>query len=132
MRTIYADCSAPIIRLPIEGESDALLMEDWHIADVANFTFCVPAGTETDGASIPRFLWRLCGHPLETPRVYAAMLHDWLYTGEANLTRMEADICYYFLLRHFGVGRFKAWVEYLALRLFGGSHFTTQPPPTPD
>ena len=81
MRTPYADCSAPLIRLPVWGETDAVLMEDWHIEDVANFTFTVPAGTTTDGASIPRFLWRVCGHPLEAPRVYAAMLHDWLYAG---------------------------------------------------
>ena len=134
MRTPYADCSAPLIRLPVWGETDAVLMEDWHIEDVANFTFTVPAGTTTDGASIPRFLWRVCGHPLEAPRVYAAMLHDWLYAGvdpddtqgvkPSEISRKEADLCYYFLLRHFGVCRFKAAVEYLALRMFGGSHYT--------
>ena len=133
MRTPYADCSAPLIRLPVWGETDAVLMEDWHIEDVANFSFTVPANTTTDGASIPRFLWRICGHPLEAPRVYAAMLHDWLYAGvdpdtpcgakPSDITRKEADLCYYFLLRHFGVSRFKAMVEYIALRLFGGSHY---------
>ena len=133
MITPYADCSSPLIRLPVWGETDAVLMEDWHV-DVRGFSFVVPKGSMTDGASIPRFLWRVCGHPLQAPRVYAAMLHDWLYAGVDNggegganpgdITRREADRCYYSLRRHFGVSRWKAYVEYVALRLFGGSHYS--------
>lgn len=143
MTTKWASCAAPIIRLPIStlGEMDAVLMEDWHVDDVCGFRFVVPAGTRTDGASIPRFLWRICGHPLQAPRVYAALLHDWLYgdfkpTAAAihesrylcyalpsDLTRKEADGCYCALLRHFGVPAWVAAIEYLMLRLFGGSHY---------
>ena len=43
--------------------------------------YSVPAGFETDGASIPRFLWRICGHPMEAPRLYLAIIHDWFYSG---------------------------------------------------
>lgn len=137
MTTEWASCAAPIIRLPLStlGEKDAVLAEDWHIIEVCGFCFTVPAGTTTDGASIPRFLWRLCGHPLQAPRVYAAMLHDWLYSGDepvdpsdaytwpCDLTRKDADGCYYALLRHFGVSAWIASIEYCALRLFGGSHY---------
>lgn len=133
MKTYYADCSAPLIRLPVWDERDAVLMEDWHV-NVCGFRFVVPRGSMTDGASIPRFLWRVCGHPLEAPRVYAAMLHDWLYAGldpvggepsahPSDITRKEADLCYYFLLRHFGVSAWRATIEYIALRWFGGSHY---------
>lgn len=145
MKTRFATCSAPLIRLPIStmGESDAVLMEDWYIDNVVGFRFVVPAGTRTDGASIPRFLWRLCGHPLMAPRVYAALLHDWLYSGESpstatqahdrnyydgawpsDLTRKEADRCYYALLRHFGVSAWRAGTEYCVLRICGKSHYT--------
>ena len=134
MTTKWANCAAPLIRLPIStlGEKDAVLMEPWEIFDVCGFRFVVPAGTRTDGASIPRFLWRVCGHPLMAPRVYAAVLHDWLYTGEESstdgaqpddVTRKDADEIYYALLRHFGVPSWKAKIEYWALRLFGGSHY---------
>lgn len=137
MTTEWASCSAPIIRLPIStlGETKAVLAEDWHIAEVCGFTFTCPAGTTTDGASIPRFLWRLCGHPLMAPRVYAALLHDWLYSGAPvadtrvasawpiDITRKEADVCYYALLRHFGIPAWVAAIEYYALRLFGASHY---------
>ena len=82
MRTEWADCAAPLIRLPIStlGETEAVLMEDWTV-EVCGYRFTVPAGATTDGASIPRFLWRVCGHPLESPRLYAALLHDWIYGG---------------------------------------------------
>lgn len=129
----WAKCDSPLIRLPVYGEKDAVLMEDWEIEDVANYRFTVPANTTTDGASIPRFLWRVCGHPLEAPRVYAAVLHDWLYASvdpepckgcrPSNLTRKDCDLCYYFMLRHFGVKAWKAMLEYVALRWFGGSHY---------
>ena len=132
MRSRFADCDAPLIRLPVWGEKDSVLLADWPVLDVFGFYFVVPKGTTTDGASIPRFLWRVCGHPLEAPRVYAAMLHDWLYSGASgdrvgagprDLTRKEADLCYYALLRHFGVPAWVAAIEYIALRLFGGSHY---------
>ena len=145
MTTEWASCAAPIIRLPLSplGETEAVLAEPWHISEVCGFSFIVPAGTTTDGASIPRFLWRLCGHPLQTPRVYAALLHDWLYSDfqlttaaihdskyydsalPTDLTRKEADECYRALLRHFGVPAWAATTEYYALRLFGGSHYKT-------
>jgi len=134
MISSWADCAAPLIRLPMLGETNAVLAEPWHINRVGGFGFTVPAGVTTDGASIPRFLWRICGHPLEWPRVYAAMLHDWLYSGvdpeifvdgavPSDLSRKEADLCYYFLLRHFGISAFRAGIEYLALRFFGASHY---------
>ena len=132
MTTEWASCAAPIIRLPLWQEAEAVLMEAWHV-EVRGFEFTVPAGTRTDGASIPRMLWRVCGHPLETPRVYAATLHDWLYgggsPGTARPTRKEADECYYALLRHFGIAAWRAKIEYWALRLFGAGHYGARSAP---
>ena len=126
MTTEWAICAAPIIRLPIStlGETEAVLMEDWHV-EVLGVEFVVPAGTTTDGASIPRFLWRLCGHPLQAPRVYAALLHDYIYRNAQRLgiSRKQADEIYRALLRHFGVSAWIAGTEYYALRLCGGSHY---------
>lgn len=133
MRTVWADCAAPIIRLPIStlGETEAVLVEPWTIYRVEEyFDFVIPADTTTDGASIPRLLWRVCGHPLQAPRVYAALAHDWLYRNawRIGITRKEADRIYRALLRHFGVGAFAAGVEYYALRMFGGRHFVDSAP----
>ena len=124
MKTKWADATAPLIRLPLLGENVSVLMEDWSVA-VRGHEFVIQHGTITDGASIPRFLWRVCGCPHEAPRVYAALLHDWLYANGAALgiSRAEADECYYALLRHFGIGAFRAGIEFYALRLCGGAHY---------
>lgn len=133
MKTEWADCAAPIIRLPIStlGETEAVLMEPWTLYRAGDFFGIeIPAGTTTDGASIPRLLWRVCGHPLQAPRVYAALAHDWIYRNAWRLgfTRREADEIYYALLRHFGISAFCADVEYYTLRLFGGRHFVDKEP----
>lgn len=124
MRTKWADATAPLIRLPLLCEKTSALMEDWRVV-VRGHEFVIPRRTTTDGASIPRFLWRVCGCPHEAPRVYAALLHDWLYANGAQMgiSRAEADECYYALLRHFAVGAFRAGVEFYALRLCGGAHY---------
>jgi hypothetical protein len=87
-------------------------------------TYHIPAGFKTDGASIPRFLWRVCGTPLDVPRIYAAIVHDWLYSGgRPDATRADADAIYRDMQIALGVPRIKAYVEWVALRLCGGSHW---------
>jgi hypothetical protein len=75
-------------------------------------------GFTFDGASIPRALWRLCGHPFEVPRVAAGLVHDWLYAARVT-SRGDADAVYRNVLIVTGWGRFSAWSEWAALRLFG-------------
>jgi len=42
-------------------------------------TLMIPKGTRTDGASIPRFFWRVIGDPMNTDYVEAVVLHDFLW-----------------------------------------------------
>lgn len=118
----------PTVRLPQHDGEGAVLLEDWRIDLDYNgkwfLSLVVPSGTQTDGASIPRFLWRVCGHPLQHPRVYAALVHDWIYGGNVpTMTRATADSIYRDLLIRFGWGKVKAYTEYYALRIFGGGHW---------
>jgi hypothetical protein len=80
----------------------------------------VKAGFVFDGASIPRALWRLCGHPLEAPRIAAALAHDWLYAAK-EAERADADAIYKTICQWVGISSFCRNVEYMALRLFGWS-----------
>ena len=52
-------------------------------ADMAYYTskglIVVPKGFESDGCSMPRFFWRLFGHPFDMQYLREAILHDWLY-----------------------------------------------------
>lgn len=116
-----------MVLLPVAGDGMATLNQDWTVW-VRGWVFTVPRHFRTDGASIPRALWRLCGHPLESPRVYAALVHDWLYSGRgpSGIDRGEADAIYRDLLVEVGWGRFRSFVEWVAIRWFGSSHWTAK------
>jgi hypothetical protein len=99
------------------------LVYDWTVRFRGEY-YSVPTGWETDGASIPRWLWPVCGHPLEVTRLYAALLHDYLYAGgDPEATRADADALYRDLLIALGVSRWKAYIEWTALRTCGWTHW---------
>ena len=84
----------------------------------------VPAGFVCDGASIPRFFWRLCGHPYDRIHVKSGVKHDYAYElGGDELMRYAADCDYRDGIRRDGAGIIRSQLEYLTLRIFGGSHF---------
>lgn len=93
---------------------------DGILDDGRVFEIVVKPGFLFDGASIPRALWRLCGHPMEVPRVAAALAHDWLYSAHV-CDRKIADQIYRVLCKKLGISGFAAGTEYYTLRLFGGS-----------
>lgn len=78
----------------------------------------VYAGFVTDGASVPRMAWFLAGHPMESPRIVAALAHDWLYASHVT-DRETADKIYAAILRAVGRASWRVYVEYAALRRFG-------------
>lgn len=88
------------IRLPVDGR-----------------TLTIRAGYPTDGASIPRVLWRLA-HPFQPRFIASALTHDALYSSEL-LPRNLADEIFRRLLREDGVPRWKARAMWLAVRGFG-------------
>ena len=83
----------------------------------------VPAGFKTDLASIPRFFHRIV-NPCSVGTRRPAVVHDYLYTGKTNLTRIEADKVLYDALRECGVNLLVARGMYYAVRAFGGSHWS--------
>lgn len=101
----------PVLRARNDGR--------WELAERY---YEVPAGFCTDGASIPRFLWRVCGHPMETPRIAAAVVHDWHYS-QGDISRAEADSLFRELLVAAGECRFRAWIYWMAVRIFGARHY---------
>ena len=108
---------------PIDSTTERWRLTEDYAGEICGYQFVVPCGFITDGASIPRILWRLCGHPLSTKRFPAALVHDWLYSGNVPCTREFADGIYRDGLVALGFPRWKANLEYYTLRLFGGSHW---------
>lgn len=96
----------------------------------------VPAGFKTDGASVPRFLWRAVGHPFQADVIRAAVIHDYLYQNHGTKTykmdRYTADRIFLDILKEDAkkrelswIGRKiaapKPWTMYRGVRLGGGS-----------
>ena len=97
---IYALDREYRIKLPVDGR-----------------TLVIKAGYETDGASIPRALWRLA-HPFQPSLIASAVSHDALYSSEV-LPRHRADEIFRRLLIEDKVPRWKARAMWLAVRGFG-------------
>lgn len=85
----------------------------------------IPAGFATDGASIPRFLWRVMGHPFESDYIEVFVEHDYDY-ATGRISRAEADQKILDGLKAKGMGYCKRYTIYWAVRLFGGSHYNNK------
>lgn len=84
----------------------------------------IPEGYVCDGASIPRWLWTLCGAPFSGNYIEAAIIHDWRYflamkRKKPKGTRKDADRLFYLAMLEYDVGKFEAKTKYRAVRLFG-------------
>lgn len=82
----------------------------------------VPAGFETDLASIPRILWSVL--PPHGRYAKAALLHDWLYSphsGEHD--RLFADRVFLEAMAVLGVSAPVRYLLYAGVRLAGAAAF---------
>lgn len=92
------------------------LIEDLVYEDKEHGRITVPAGFETDFASVPRIpvVFELVGDRGHA----AATLHDWLYHNE-NFTRKEVDGILLQALRDTKVGKVRSYLMYFGVRGFG-------------
>lgn len=82
-------------------------------------TFVIAPGFVCNGASIPRFLWSVLGHPFQYVARRPAILHDWLYRNKV-VKRKVADQMFYDALIEEGMEADKAQLFYAGVRI-GGS-----------
>ena len=81
----------------------------------------VPAGFSSDGASVPRFFWRIVFPPGDQKALRAAFLHDWRYrTHPEGWSREAADNLFRRVLIEDGVSQICAALAYRGVRIFGG------------
>lgn len=76
----------------------------------------VPAGFDTDYASIPRIFWSI--YPPDGSYAPAAVVHDWLYWSQ-DFTRDESDRVFYEAMTALGVPWLRRQIIYRAVRLGG-------------
>ena len=110
----------PAVR-PLKG-SDYELAQDFcfraTVDRVWDVVVHVKPGFKTDGASIPRLLWRVFGSPYDPDIFPSAIGHDALYRGEI-VPRKDADAAFLALMVEGGVKFDRAWLVFLGVRLFG-------------
>ena len=97
---------------------------------IAGCTITIPKGFLTDGASVPRFFWRMISDT-DPDILYPSFLHDLLYAlngrlpsaltngNPVNLTREQCDEILFEQMEAVGCGWFKRHSAYRALRMFG-------------
>lgn len=112
------------------GVRNLVTAHPWGIR-VDGTDYIVPAGMETDGASIPRILWRVVDPPFYSLIVPGAIIHDAAYGGllraidrDADLVdvdRAAADELLRILARWNGCSALKAWTVYRTVRLCGAT-----------
>lgn len=86
----------------------------------------VPAGAETDGASVPRAFWSLFDPFGEY--FGAAVIHDFLYSpGNLEHGRKTSDLIFKEAMYNVGVPWHRRELIYQAVRLFGASGFRGNP-----
>ena len=91
------------------------LLEPIYYMDLA-----IPVGFESDGASVPRFFWRLVFPPSDSRALYAAFVHDYVYrTHPRGWTKSNADRIFEHLLIGGGIPAWRAKLAYWGVKLFG-------------
>ena len=94
-----------------------------YLAHTDKYTYriAIPKGYSFDGATIPRFFWRLIGSKGEVEFLPAALVHDWLCEHkdfiEKHGVQVSSDI-FRDILILYGVKPFKAKTMATAVRLF--------------
>ncbi len=96
------------------------LLRDFSFEDRSGKTWRVPAGTEIDGASIPRLLWWVVGSPFVGRYRNASVVHDH-YCELQNEPWEDVHRLFYHACLAGGVNKYKALIMYWAVYMFGPS-----------
>lgn len=123
MGHFVTDLDAKIGSRFIDGKwTRVAVLEAEFIYDSPRFGLVqVPFGFESDGASVPRFLWNI--YPPFGKYLEAAVIHDWFcvlgHAGTSPISSQDAAKLFLEVMEVLGVGKWKRIKMYLAVRIFG-------------
>ena len=112
----------PHLEPMLSGRGDTYRVTDDYVVKLPDCRayLRVRAGFITNGANIPRFLWRIVGNPFDPDTMAPVVAHDALYAAEV-LCRERCDLEFRLLMERNGKeAQRKARMFYLAVRWFGG------------
>ena len=92
------------------------------LCPISHSGLIVPAGFESDGASVPRLLWGVVFPRDDRRALFGAIVHDFIYrTHPDGWTRADADETFLYLLQQGGVSYVRRIRAYIGVRCFGQS-----------
>lgn len=114
--------------------ADLRMLDDYRWQVLAPFEYyvgsypsdtviCVPAGTVTDLATVPRLLWAF--FPPHGRYAKAAIIHDYLYERAIG-SKASADRTFLEAMTVLGVPRLTRAVMYWSVRLFGRGNYNEE------
>lgn len=111
-----AGFSVDALKVQESDGKNSLLLEGFTYTTLKGEVIDIPAGSESDGASTPQFMWNLL--PSSGDYWMAAFLHDYLYRY-SDKPRGECDSLLKEAMYRLGVNKFKANIIYLGVRMGG-------------
>ena len=111
----------PLLKVAIHTEDERgnvyTLLEPFYYCGLE-----IPAGFESDGASVPRMFWASVFPPGDSKALRPALIHDFIYrTHPERWTRKMADDAFLELLIAAGISKWRAYKAYWGVRLFGNA-----------
>lgn len=105
---------------PLPKENVWIIDETFsYIFDDMGIRTTIQQGFKTDGASIPRLLWRVIGHPFAPCTIRAVVVHDYLYSRHCDLKmdRKKADREFINIMKADNVNIIKRIIMYFGVRI---------------
>ena len=109
--------SADYVNMRMLPNGKAMLLSDFSYEN-EKIKVTAKAGFIFDGASTPRFFWRVIGHPFSYRLLRPALIHDICYATEC-FERTYSDDLFSEMLEFAEVDDIKEDVMYLAVRVGG-------------
>lgn len=97
------------------GSNKWQLIENWQ----SPFLF-IPAGFETDGASVPRLFWWFASPSGDL--FEAAIIHDYMYKKGIR-TKQEADHTFKRAAKHYQANSLRVNIAYCFVKVFGKGEY---------
>jgi hypothetical protein len=112
---------------PADYYRDMKLLEPFGYVDPDGVSWDVPAGTITNGASVPWGFWNIVGGPYDGPYRDAAVVHDY-YVETKSRTWEDTHRMFYYAVLARGVSDTLARTMYAGVR-YGGPRWEVVTPP---
>lgn len=111
--------SGPVITEWLENEPRKMkVLEEIVFTDSKGIKWIAPTGSIVDGASIPRFFWRVIGSPFVGYYRRPTVLHD-VYCENKSRTSDDVHAMFYEAMIADGVSKTKAKIMFNAVHDFG-------------